>query len=432
VINGIDDVPPPMVRIARTMGARGVKLYRHVIAPAAMPSVLAGLKQGWAFAWLSLLAGELLVVVPDHPSIGATLQKTRELSDTVGVLASMTTIFLVGVLVDAAFNAADRRMRRRRGLVAEEKAAVGASRVKPRTGDLASRAEPRADRLASGRGTAGASAGASAGAGAGWRDYVSPALVGAVGLASLGGIVFMAYADATPPPAPQAAGVSEAEATQIPPGPTLVPAPVPAPADRNLVLIDVSASMGEQAEPGTTWLQATTRAVAAETGSAPEATEMGIWVTGSQFQDGRDWWQLLAVGPLGERVGPTTRRELIQSNLGQMGAMPDDRLGLYNAVLAAFRTMTGTYQPGRDNAVTIIIDGGNDDPIGVTLEDLVVTLGNEYDPTRPVRVNIINYGDKVDHEALTRIANATRGDVYDAASPQQAQELFRAATSRHA
>ncbi len=119
VINGIDYVPPLMVRLGRSMGARGPKLYRYVIVPAALPSVLAGLKQGWAFCWRSLMAGELLVVVPGHPSIGADLQEARDLSDTVRVLATMMTIFVIGVLVDAAFNAVDRRMRHRRGLVAE-------------------------------------------------------------------------------------------------------------------------------------------------------------------------------------------------------------------------------------------------------------------------------------------------------------------------
>ncbi len=99
------------------MGARGLKLYRLVVAPAALPSVVAGLKQGWAFAWRSLMAGELLVVVPGHPSIGSDLEDSRQLLDTVGVLAMMMTIFIIGVVVDAAFNAVDRRMRMRRGLL---------------------------------------------------------------------------------------------------------------------------------------------------------------------------------------------------------------------------------------------------------------------------------------------------------------------------
>jgi NitT/TauT family transport system permease protein len=131
VLSGLDYVPPLLVRVGRSMGARGVNLYRYVVAPAALPSVLAGLKQGWAFAWRSLMAGELIVIVPGHSSIGADLQNARDLNDTETLLASMITIFLVGVVVDAAFNVLDQRMRTRRGLIAEGAAAVRQSRRGP-------------------------------------------------------------------------------------------------------------------------------------------------------------------------------------------------------------------------------------------------------------------------------------------------------------
>jgi NitT/TauT family transport system permease protein len=431
VINGIGTVPPSMVRVGRTMGARGMKLYRHVIAPAAMPSVLAGLKQGWVFAWWSLMAGELLVVVPGHLSIGVGLQKTRELSNTVGVIATMITIFVIGVLVDAAFNVADRRMRHHRGLLTQGNMEARVSQAKPRTDDLASQAKPRTDDLesrAKPRAYDLASRSGTAGAGA-WRHArVTAALVSVAALVSLGVFTVTATFHKTPPPAPQATGVSEAGVAQAPPG----AAPAPVPAGRNLVLIDVSASMGEQAEPGTTWLQAITRAVTAEVGPAPEATEVGVWVAGLRLQDDRDWAEVFPVGPLGDRLGAATRRQRIQSDLGQVGAMPDDRLGLYDTVLAAFRTMNSTYQPNRDNTVIVFTDGRNDDPAGITLENLVATLANEFDPARPVHVNIISRGDGVDRDALTRIADTTRGGVYTATSPQQAQELFRAAMSRPA
>jgi NitT/TauT family transport system permease protein len=138
VIGGIDYVPPQLVRVGRSMGAGTVQLYRHVIAPAALPSVLAGFKQGWAFAWRSLMAGELLVVVPGHPSIGADMEQSRLLFETEGVLSSMLAIFVVGVLVDTVFNAADRQMRLRRGLVAEGAEAVRSARTNAR--DAAARA----------------------------------------------------------------------------------------------------------------------------------------------------------------------------------------------------------------------------------------------------------------------------------------------------
>src|SRR3954452_8835026 len=58
LIHGIDHIPPILSRAGRALGASGVDLSRHVILPAALPSFVAGLKQGWAFAWRSLLAGE--------------------------------------------------------------------------------------------------------------------------------------------------------------------------------------------------------------------------------------------------------------------------------------------------------------------------------------------------------------------------------------
>ena len=66
VIPGVDYVPPLLLRAGRNLGARGLNLYRYVIAPAALPAIVAGLKQGWAFAWRSLMAGELLVVASPH------------------------------------------------------------------------------------------------------------------------------------------------------------------------------------------------------------------------------------------------------------------------------------------------------------------------------------------------------------------------------
>jgi NitT/TauT family transport system permease protein len=117
VISGIDYVPPLLVRVGRTMGARGITLYRHVIVPAALPAFVAGLKQGWAFAWRSLMAGELLVVVAGHPSIGSDLENAREQGSADIVLATMLEIFVIGVAIDALFTVFDRQLRRRRGLL---------------------------------------------------------------------------------------------------------------------------------------------------------------------------------------------------------------------------------------------------------------------------------------------------------------------------
>ena len=116
IIGGVDHVPPLLLRAGQVVGARGVALYRHVVLPAALPSVVAGLKQGWAFAWRSLMAGELLVIVPGKPSIGTRLQFTREMSDVPALIAYMIVLLVIGIVVDSVFGAIDRELRARRGL----------------------------------------------------------------------------------------------------------------------------------------------------------------------------------------------------------------------------------------------------------------------------------------------------------------------------
>src|SRR5713101_7677629 len=116
LLSGIDQVQPLLVRVGRVLGARGLQLYRHVILPAALPGYLGGLKQGWAFAWRSLMAGEIINIVSHQPSLGQQLQFARDFVDAQQLYALMIVIFFIGVTVDLAFGFADRAVRRRRGL----------------------------------------------------------------------------------------------------------------------------------------------------------------------------------------------------------------------------------------------------------------------------------------------------------------------------
>ncbi|MDQ1482213.1 MAG: sulfonate transport system permease protein [Actinomycetota bacterium] len=117
VIGGVDYVPALLVRAGRNVGASGLSLYRHVILPAALPSIVTGLKQGWAFAWRSLLAGELMVAIANRPSLGQFLTQSREFGDTSYMIALMIVILAIGIAVDAVFSGVERGIRRRRGVV---------------------------------------------------------------------------------------------------------------------------------------------------------------------------------------------------------------------------------------------------------------------------------------------------------------------------
>jgi NitT/TauT family transport system permease protein len=118
IIDGIDNVPPILLRAGRVLGARGFSSLRHVVIPAALPSVLSGLKQGWAFAWRSLMAAEIITNFPGGNGLGFVLKTSQDLADYIGVYEAMIMIFIVGVAIDSLFfGTAVSAVRRRYGLV---------------------------------------------------------------------------------------------------------------------------------------------------------------------------------------------------------------------------------------------------------------------------------------------------------------------------
>jgi NitT/TauT family transport system permease protein len=114
--DGVRNTPPVYLRAARNLGAHGWQLYPFVVFPAALPSILTGMKLGWAFAWRSLLAGELLYAIP---GLGNLLMMGRELNDMGQVVAVMLVIIGLGLATDQlVFGALERRARERWGLLA--------------------------------------------------------------------------------------------------------------------------------------------------------------------------------------------------------------------------------------------------------------------------------------------------------------------------
>ena len=118
LISGADHIPPILLRAGRVLGAEGLSAYRHIILPAALPAFVGGVKQGWAFLWRSLMAAELIAVVPGKESIGFLLQVNRELANSSGLIATMIVILVIGIVVDSVvFGTLDRAIRSRWGLL---------------------------------------------------------------------------------------------------------------------------------------------------------------------------------------------------------------------------------------------------------------------------------------------------------------------------
>ncbi|MBU3185840.1 ABC transporter permease [Clostridium estertheticum] len=110
----IQNVNPLYIRAAKTMGARGSKVYTHVILPAALPDIVSGLKQGWSFAWRALMAGEML---SSTKGLGQVLMVGRDLADISQVVAVMIVIIILGLVVDKlVFSRLEKNMRYKWGL----------------------------------------------------------------------------------------------------------------------------------------------------------------------------------------------------------------------------------------------------------------------------------------------------------------------------
>jgi NitT/TauT family transport system permease protein len=100
---GVRNVPPIYRRAALTMGSRRLHMWFKVILPAALPFIVSGMKQGWAFAWRSLMAAEIFVTILTGFGLGQLLHYGRELSAMEQVIGIMIVIVVIGLLADKIF-----------------------------------------------------------------------------------------------------------------------------------------------------------------------------------------------------------------------------------------------------------------------------------------------------------------------------------------
>jgi NitT/TauT family transport system permease protein len=116
--NGTRSVPPIYARSARTMGSRRFHTWYKVILPASLPFVVSGMKQGWAFAWRSLMAAEIYVTILTGFGLGQLLHYGRELNAMDQVIGIMLVITCIGLLADRIFFSPwENFLRRRWGLL---------------------------------------------------------------------------------------------------------------------------------------------------------------------------------------------------------------------------------------------------------------------------------------------------------------------------
>ncbi|RKT53149.1 ABC transporter permease [Saccharothrix australiensis] len=118
LVAGVDQVPPLLPRVGQALGAGKLAAARHILLPAALPGYLAGLKQGWAFSWRSLMAAEIIATSPQlGEGLGQYLHNGSSLNDISVVIAAIFLILLVGIGIELlVFRPLERAVLRARGL----------------------------------------------------------------------------------------------------------------------------------------------------------------------------------------------------------------------------------------------------------------------------------------------------------------------------
>ncbi|MFF0989836.1 ABC transporter permease [Kocuria nitroreducens] len=119
MLAGVDQIPPQLRRAGHVLGASGWTMASRIVLPAALPGYVAGLKQGWAFSWRSLMGAELIAIGGSIGfGLGSLLAQGRTVSNMAVVMVAVIAILAVGILVELLFfNPVERRLLRGRGLL---------------------------------------------------------------------------------------------------------------------------------------------------------------------------------------------------------------------------------------------------------------------------------------------------------------------------
>jgi NitT/TauT family transport system permease protein len=101
LVSGLDQVPPLYLKVGRNLGAKGFSAVVHVLLPAALPGYVAGLKQGWAFAWRSLMAAEIIATSASlGHGLGQLLKQAQDTNDMALAFGAIALVLVVGMGVN--------------------------------------------------------------------------------------------------------------------------------------------------------------------------------------------------------------------------------------------------------------------------------------------------------------------------------------------
>ncbi|MFK3983714.1 VWA domain-containing protein [Micromonospora sp. NPDC050397] len=189
---------------------------------------------------------------------------------------------------------------------------------------------------------------------------------------------------------------------------------------RMLAVIDVSGSMLEKVPTANNATRAQVTLAAAQGGLDlfDESWAVGLWTFSTELVGARDYRELVPIGPL------TSNRGQLKSALAGVKPKQNGSTGLYDTVLAAYKTVQDGWEPGRVNSVVMLTDGENEDPNGITQEKLLADLKAAADPEKPIQMVIIGIGNGVNRGELDAITKVTGGGVFVTEDPAKIGDIF--------
>jgi hypothetical protein len=150
---------------------------------------------------------------------------------------------------------------------------------------------------------------------------------------------------------------------------------------------------------------------------------VGLWTFSTNLTATTDYLPLIPIRPM------TENRPALMAALETVRPDPRGDTGLYDTVLAAYTEVQSGWDPNAVNSVVLLTDGQNDDPEGITLDQLIASLQAIIDPRYPVQVIAIGIGDEVSQAELARITSTTGGGTFIARDPSAIGPIFLEAIS---
>jgi Mg-chelatase subunit ChlD len=193
------------------------------------------------------------------------------------------------------------------------------------------------------------------------------------------------------------------------------------------VLIDVSGSMNAVVPDtgGKTRMDLTLDAAEKGLHLFKPTTENRTWEFSTKLDGDKDYRQVFPMTPVGDLLATDGLQKL-----RDIKATANGQTGLYDSLLAIYRISRTEWEPGRLNVIVIMTDGKNEDPGGISRENLLTELGNLQDPKRPIPVVGIGLGPDVDDAELQAITRPTGGQAFIAKDPSKIVDVFYGALSK--